>query len=356
MTQVGLEGVVVAQTRLSGVDGLRGQLTIAGRDVADMATLPRFEIACAALCDGDDAQADAWAQRLGAARVEAFERLPAIGDALRAPDAIAALRAAAAHTWPDHEDWSDRAAALVGMVAVALGAWIRTRAGLAPVPPSADHAHAADILAMATGESPTVARERALTAYLSTVVDHGMNASTFAARVVASTHASLSACVVAGLAALEGPLHGGAPGPVLDMLDAVGSPDNAGAWIDAELAAGRRIMGIGHRVYRVRDPRAAALEGAYVALGADPDRRALARAVEEAAVAALARRHPERPLQANVEFFTALLLDALGFPREALSGVFAAARVVGWCAHAREQLQTGRLLRPRADYVGPAAR
>lgn len=344
----------MAQTRLSGVDGLRGQLTIAGRDVAEMARLTRFEDGCAALCE--DGDADAWAQRLAIARAEAFGRLDRIGDALQAPDAIAALRIAAAHTVDVAQDWPDRAASLIATVGVTLGAWIRHQAGHDPVAPSTGCDHAADIFAMAHGTPPTEAQARALTAYLLTVIDHGMNASTFAARVVASTHASLSACVVAGLAALEGPLHGGAPGPVLDMLDAIGTPSRAAAWIVDELEAGRRIMGIGHRVYRVRDPRAAALESAYVALGGDPQRRELARAVEEAAVTELVRRHPDRPLRANVEFFTALLLDALQFSRDAFTGVFAAARVVGWCAHAKEQRATGRLLRPRADYVGPVAR
>jgi citrate synthase len=183
-----------------------------------------------------------------------------------------------------------------------------------------------------------------------------MNASTFAARVVASTASDMVSAVVAAVGALKGPLHGGAPGPVLDMLDAIGTPECARAWIDGELASGRRIMGMGHRVYRVRDPRAAVFERqierlAQVDAG---DRLTLARAVERAAEDALRALHPDRPLRANVEFFTAVLLEAVGLPREAFSPTFAVGRVAGWCAHYLEQRESGRLIRPASRYIGPA--
>jgi citrate synthase len=208
---------------------------------------------------------------------------------------------------------------------------------------------------MATGAADA-ARARALDAYLVTVAEHGMNASTFTARVVASTGSDLVSAVVAALGALKGPLHGGAPGPVLDMLDAIGRPERAEAWLEAELAAGRRIMGLGHRVYRVRDPRAAVLEEAAARLeaaGVGSRYLRLARAVERAAVGVLARRHPGRRLETNVEFYTAVLLDAVGLPRALFTPVFAAGRVAGWLAHAAEQLAEARLIRPEQRYVGP---
>jgi citrate synthase len=209
---------------------------------------------------------------------------------------------------------------------------------------------------MALGTDPSPGRARALDAYLVTVSDHGMNASTFAARVVASTASDMVSAVVAAVGALKGPLHGGAPGPVLDMLDAIGTSERAGAWIEGELAAGRRIMGMGHRVYRVRDPRAAVFERQIERLAQSEasERLALARAVERAAEDALRARHPERPLRANVEFFTAVLLEALGLPRVAFSPTFAVGRVAGWCAHFLEQRENGRLIRPASRYVGPA--
>jgi citrate synthase len=183
-----------------------------------------------------------------------------------------------------------------------------------------------------------------------------MNASTFTARVVASTRSDAVSAVVAALGSLKGPLHGGAPGPVLDMLDAIGSEENAAAWLGAELAAGHRIMGLGHRIYRVRDPRALVLETALAALeesGVASRYLALARAVERAAVEALDAHRPERRLRANVEFYTAVLLDALGIPRALFTPVFAAARCAGWLAHIAEERAVDRLIRPRQRYVGP---
>ena len=201
-----------------------------------------------------------------------------------------------------------------------------------------------------TGASPEAAA--ALGGYLATVVDHGLNASTFAARVVASTASDTTSAVVAAIGALKGPLHGGAPGPVLDMLDAIGTSDRADMWITAELAAGRRIMGMGHRVYKVRDPRASALEAAAAKLGGS-GRIALTHAVEAAAQRVLERVKPGRRLRANVEMWTAVLLDALGIDRALFTATFAASRVVGWCAHVREQRLHGRLLRPSSRYIGP---
>nr|MBA3810198.1 citrate synthase [Caulobacteraceae bacterium] len=220
--------------------------------------------------------------------------------------------------------------------------------------------HAADILRMTRGRPAPDAEVAALDAYLVTVCDHGLNASTFAARVVASTRAGLTSAVLAGLCALKGPLHGGAPGPVIDMLDAIGHPRNARPWLEAALDRGDRLMGFGHRVYRVRDPRADALKRVVATLGQQsnrlPGRLAFAEAVEDAALAILRERKPDRSLQTNVELYTALLLEALAFSPEAFTCVFAMARVAGWIAHAREQAVGGRLIRPASRYVGPVPR
>ena len=190
-----------------------------------------------------------------------------------------------------------------------------------------------------------------------TVSDHGLNASTFAARVIASTQAGLGSAVLGGICALKGPLHGGAPGPVIEMLDGIGRPENARAWIEGALARGDRLMGFGHRVYRVRDPRADALKGAVRKLtegsNAAPGRLAFAEAVEAAALAILKARKPDRALDTNVEFYTALLLEALAYPPSAFTCVFATGRVAGWVAHAREQVMGGRLIRPASNYIGP---
>ncbi|MGH8327370.1 MAG: citrate synthase, partial [Steroidobacteraceae bacterium] len=231
---------------------------------------------------------------------------------------------------------------------------------LEATPPDPQSSHAADLLRMLRAESASAAQITALDRYLVAASDHGLNASTFVARVIASTHAGLTSAVIGALSALKGPLHGGAPGPILDMLDAVGRPEQARPWIEHALAAGERLMGFGHRVYRVRDPRADAIKGALQRLvragEVDVERLRLAEAVESAALACLARHKPDRPLHTNVEFYTALLLEALGIPREAFTCIFAASRTSGWLAHAREQILHGRLIRPRSRYVGPRPR
>ena len=185
----------------------------------------------------------------------------------------------------------------------------------------------------------------ALDAYFVTVCDHGMNASTFATRVVASTQADLFAAVTAGYCALTGPLHGGAPEPVLEMLDAIGASERIKPWVDGALARGERLMGFGHRIYRVRDPRADVLKGAIERLAGGGTDLPFAGEVEAYIREALRRKNPDRPLDTNVEFFTAILLDALTIPRQAFTPIFAVARSAGWTAHAREQQRGGRLIR-----------
>jgi citrate synthase len=247
---------------------------------------------------------------------------------------------------------------LIAAPAVFTAAVTRAQNGQAPVAPDPLLGHAADILRMTRGVPATKAEADALDTYFVTVSDHGLNASTFAARVIASTRAGLTSAVLGGIGALKGPLHGGAPGPVIDMLDEIGEPAKARAWIEEALARGDRLMGFGHRVYRVRDPRADALKAAVRKLSSSsnsrPGRVEFAEAVEAAALAILRERKPDRALDTNVEFYTALLLEALAFPPSAFTCVFAMGRVAGWIAHAREQVAGGRLIRPQSRYVGPA--
>ena len=351
----GLEGVVVAETVLSEVDGEGGRLLIAGRDVESLAGQASFEELCSVLwaaLPGGGSATDV-RRDLGVHRAWAFEQLGSLGRALAAAEGMDALRGALAQL-PGAADPRESALRLTAATAVFSAAWWRIRLGLPPVRPDAGAGHAEDLLTMLRGEPPG-RRAAGLEAYLVTVSDHGMNASTFTARVIASTGSDDVSAVVGALGALKGPLHGGAPGPVLDMLEAIGRPGAAVEWLERELLAGRRLMGMGHRVYRTRDPRAAVLERAVERLekeGHRTPRLELARAVERAAEEVLRRRHPERPLRANVEFYTAVLLDALGVPREAFSPLFACGRVVGWLAHVDEQRRTGRLIRPESRYVG----
>ena len=355
----GLEDVVVAQTALSLVDGEGGRLVVRGHPIEALATR-RFEDVCGLLWDGalpDPARAAEIQRGLGAGRVLAFRELARVSNAvLDTGDAMEALRAGLAALHVPDDDFGAAGFRLAGAIAVYLAAWHRRRAGLAPLAPDPARGHADDLLRMLAGAPAPSALVRGLDSYLVTVAEHGMNASTFTARVVASTRSDAVSAVVAALGSLKGPLHGGAPGPVLDLLDAIGSPERAKAWLRAELAGGRRIMGLGHRVYRVRDPRALVLETALAELeraGVASRYLGLARGVERAAVEVLDAHRPERRLRTNVEFYTAVLLDALGIPRTLFTAVFAAGRVAGWLAHVAEERAVARLIRPRQRYVGP---
>ena len=357
----GLEGVIAADTVLSEVDGDAGRLVIRGYSLDQLSGRVPYEAVVHLLFEGffdDLPNVGALTAALGRARVEVFAQVAALDADLRRLTTIEAVRALMARL-PDGDDLPT-ALRLIAAPAVFTPAVARVRQGLAPVAPDPALGHAADILRMVKGRAATPAEVAGLDAYLVTVSDHGLNASTFAARVTASTRAGLTSAVLAGISALKGPLHGGAPGPIIEMLDQIGRPENARAWIEAALDRGDRLMGFGHRVYRVRDPRADALKRAVRLLtegsNTAPGRLAFAEAVEDAALAILKARKPNRSLQTNVEFYTALLLESLDFPPDAFTCVFGVGRVSGWIAHAREQTAGGRLIRPQSRYVGPQPR
>jgi citrate synthase len=204
---------------------------------------------------------------------------------------------------------------------------------------------------MLTGQEPDPARARAIERYLISTVDHGFNASTFTARVIASTGADLAACLVGAIGALSGPLHGGAPSRALDTLDAIGTPDRIDGWLRERILAGDRIMGFGHPVYRTEDPRSRMLKG--IARGFGGELVDFAVLVEARAEALLAELKPGRDLHINVEFFAGVVMELCGLPREMFTPTFAAARVVGWSANILEQAEDSKIIRPLARYVGP---
>lgn len=347
---IGLDDVVAAETALSHVDGEAGRLIIAGYDLEELAGRAAFEDAVAMLWDGlvPDAAANTKAL-LSEGRQRAYAHLAPLSSRLAGLAPVEGMRLLLA-SLPDAE--RDHPALAVGAAGVAAAMAVRGAQGLAPVSPDSLLSHAADILRMMRGTPVSDAEAKGLDTYLVTVIDHGLNASTFTARVVASTQAGILSSVVAGLCALKGPLHGGAPGPVLDMLDAIGTIENADAWLDDAMARGERLMGFGHRIYKVRDPRADVLKAAAGRLKGRDNRIAFAEAVEATALTVLERRKPGRRLDTNVEFYTAILLDALGVPREGFTPLFAAGRSAGWVAHAIEQTRTGRIIRPQSRYVG----
>lgn len=364
----GLEGVIAGSTRLSRVDGLAGELIIAGFPLEELAANATFEETTYLL----------WHDRLPTAgELEEFRGQLAGLRALPSPtlDLLAAVAAdgtppmdalrMAAGTLslgsPDeHLDGAlDEATALVARFPTVVAAYWRLRNGQQPVAPDGSLGHAANYLYMLNGERPSDAQARGVETYLNTVVDHGFNASTFTARVITSTASDLVSAITGAVGALKGPLHGGAPGPALDMVFEIGQADRAESYLRAKLERGERLMGFGHRVYKVRDPRAAVLSAAAEKMfTADGDMQLydLARAVEEQAVALLAEYKPGRNLQTNVEFYTALLLHGLGLETDLFTPTFAVGRVVGWTAHCLEQRAEGRLIRPGSDYHGDLAR
>jgi citrate synthase len=361
-TQAGLEGVVAASTRLSRVDGAAGRLTIAGYDVEDLAPHATFEEVAYLLWHGRLPNA----QELGGLKKELSTRrkLPAatvtlLREAARhSTPAMDALRMAASTLSLGREEAAEESArTLVAAFPAIVGAHWRLRKGHDPVAVREDLSHSEFCLHQIFGSDIGAERARGLETYLNTVCDHGLNASTFAARVIVSTRSDLVSAITGAVGALKGPLHGGAPGPALDMVIEIAKPERAEAVIRAKLERGERLMGFGHRVYRVRDPRADVLALAaerFYATEGDRELYELARAVEKTALRLLAEHKPDRRLDTNVEFYTALLLHGLGLPTELFTPIFAVGRVLGWTAHCLEQLREGRLIRPESAYVGPS--
>ena len=359
MGSSGLDGVVAAATQLSLVDGERGELVIAGYRIDDLAEHATFEETTWLLWHGDlpsPTQLDAFRGDLAAARVIPDETFALLREcAHRDLDVMDALRIAAGTL----SLVSDEATGIVARVPTIVAAYWRLRRGQEPVPPRTDLGHAANFLYMLSGDVPVPERVRGLETYLNTVIDHGLNASTFTARVITSTGSDLVSAVVGALGALKGPLHGGAPGPALDMVFEIGDASRAEAVLRRKIETGEKLMGFGHRVYKVRDPRADVLAKAAERMftrAGDMALYTLARSVEAEAVRLLELYKPGRRLQTNVEFYTALLLHGLGFDVPLFTPTFAVSRVSGWIAHAFEQRRANRIIRPQSEYVGPRDR
>lgn len=339
---IGLDGIVAAETRLSMVDGERGELVIGGHRVEELASWP-FEHVVSLLWETVGYEGSTGAAALPPhcktlLRNAAKERV-AVMDALRM--GIASLS--------DERD-------LFGSFPTIVAAYWRLLHDEEPIEPRNDLGLAANYLWMLGGKEPHEELARGLETYLNTVVDHGLNASTFTARVIASTGSDLVSAITGAIGALKGPLHGGAPGPALDMVFEIGDASRAEEVLRKKLAAGERLMGFGHRVYRVRDPRAdvlaAAAERMFTRAG-DLGIYELTRAVERTALRLLEEHKPGRRLRTNVELYTALLLHGLGLETALFTPTFAIGRAAGWIAHCAEQRRQGRLIRPESVYVGP---
>jgi citrate synthase len=360
----GLEGVVATETRLSSVDGEAGTLIIAGFPVEELASRASFEETVYLLWHDvlpDPGQLRTFREELAGRRdlpgatldllrAAAAEKAPAM-DALRMATGAVSLGVS--------DDSYAEALAMVSRLPTIAAAYWRLLGGEEPVAPDPELGHAANYLYMLTGEKPGAESVRALETYLNAASDHGMNASTFAARVIVSTRSDIISAIVGAIGALNGPLHGGAPGPALDVVFEIGESSRAEPVLREKIERGDRLMGFGHRIYRVRDPRAdllaTAAERLYATDGAG-ELYELALEVEKTALRLLAEYKPGRNLQTNVEFYTALLLHGLGLHTSLFTPTFAASRVAGWTAHCFEQQALDRIIRPQSAYVGPGGR
>jgi citrate synthase len=365
----GLEGVVFTETYLSAIDGEAGRLSYCGYDIQDLAARATYEEAAFLL----------WYRRLPAETelemlsnwLRANRRLPKVvwGIMHSLPEQATPMEAlrtvASTLSMFDracvHEEVGGsslcRSVSMTSKLPTIVASFDRLRRGRPPIEPRTDLSHAANFLYMLTGEEPDPRSAHALETYFVLLADHGMNASTFSARVTASTLGDVYSAVVTALGTLKGPLHGGASQASMEQLLEIGSVEDVDAWFEEKMATKQRLFGFGHRVYKAEDPRAVILRdlARQAAEGTGNTRwYDIAARLEERVLA-----HPyfqERRIFTNVDFFTAPLLYALDIPVDLFIPMFAVARIAGWTAHVLEQQQHNRLIRPRAFYAGPRDR
>ncbi len=353
----GLEGIVVAQTNISHVFGAEGKLVYRGYNINELAGKASYEEVAYLLWNGHlptqseldemnakmrpmrklaDGGRGLWALKNGANPMDALRTEVSL---------LAALAPIAGTATPD------QAMLLTALFPTVVAAFQRMRTGKEPLEPRDDLGHAANYLYMLTGEVPPESHVKSLDTYLVLLADHGMNASTFTARVIASTESDIASAIVGAIGALKGPLHGGAPALVMDMLEQIGTAENVKPWMDNALANHQKLMGFGHRVYKTTDPRAEILRE-MARQSSTPEFFALAHTAEEYGIAELNRRKPDQRLYTNVEFYSAAVLNSVGLPRDLYPTTFAVSRVAGWSAHVLEQMVGNRLIRPQSEYVG----
>ena len=361
----GLDGVVVARTRIGDVRGLEGCYYYRHYDAIELSSHRTLEDVWHLLFRGhlpDQAERAAFQRQAAGHRVLPEDLIPFLRTLASTDpfDPMAALRTAISfvaqrsgfRSWLDipPDQLYDNAVQLSAQTPVLLAALHRLHRGQEPVAGDPGLSAAASYLFMLSGEHPDPQHVWALERYLISTIDHGFNPSTFTARVIASTGADLGAAVTGAIGALSGPLHGGAPSRVLDMLDDIGTPDRAQAWVRDAVLRGDKIMGFGHRAYKGKDPRSALLREVADTLGGRTAE--FAAAVEDTIVGVLAEMKPGRALNSNVEFYASVVMDACGIPRDMFTPTFASSRVIGWCTHVLEQVSGNRVIRPSARYDG----
>ncbi|HYI23121.1 MAG TPA: citrate synthase [Candidatus Limnocylindrales bacterium] len=351
----GLEGVLAGETSLAKVDGANGRLTYRGYPIAELVRAGTYAQVAELLWTGEWSDAAHLPTgKLPDPVVTALSALPSSAapmDALRTATSV--WGAINRPSWPPTVE---HARALTALAPSALAAFARLRQGKQPIDPDPSLELAAGFLYQLTGEAPDPASARALDAYFITGAEHGFNASTFTARVIASTRSDIASAVAGAIGALKGPLHGGAPAEVVNQLLEIGSPERADAWARERINNGELIMGFGHRVYRAYDPRAAALREVAEGMSGMADWLKMAVAVEDTVLRVFEEMKPGRVIKTNVEYYAAAVLQGVGLQPDLFPATFALARHAGWTAHVLEQASANRLIRPDVRYIGPAER
>ena len=363
----GLEGVVVGSTQLSNVEGGIGRLTYRGYDIDDLAPNATFEEVVHLLLYGHLPslhEVETLRRELGARRslpeplLSSMQNVPKTAwpmDVLRTVVSGLGLFSPV-NVHGEHLSDVHTAIELIAKMPTIVAAWDRIRRGLDPIDPRADLSQAANFLYMRSGKVPHEVEARSLDMYFVLLADHSYNASTFAARVAASTRSDVYASVTAALATLQGDLHGGAASASYHALTEIKEPDAAEAYVREALARNERIMGMGHREYKVRDPRARHLEAMARTLSEHEGNSrwyAIASRLEQASRKVLKEKKPDNTIYANVDFYTAPVLADLCIPGDEFTCMFACGRIAGWTGHILEQLADNRLIRPQATYDGP---
>jgi len=356
----GLKGVIAAETRLSHIDGEHGILTIGGYSLEELAGRATYEEVLFLLWNDrlpNETELGGIQKALQESRGIPATTTAVLKEALDGGASLMDCLRIGIGTISSTGDHQVDTMRMVGAAPVIVSAAYHLSRGSDPIPPQPDLDHAANYFYMVHGREPNTAEHHALQTYLVTVIDHGLNASTFTARVIASTGSDMVSAVAGAVGALKGPLHGGAPGPALDMVLEIGQKEKAEAYLRQKFENKELLMGFGHRVYRAKDPRGVALTRALEPLYRDSKPLYdLAMHVEETALRLFEEYKPGRRIYTNVEFYTALLLHGLGLPTELFAPTFAISRVGGWTAHCFEQIEAGKIIRPSSDYAGKYGR
>lgn len=358
MIQHGLKGVIAAETAISFIDGNKGYLVYRGKEAKEIALNYSFEEAAYFLWHGTFPTKEELAslnQKLKNNRTlpqnieKIMQLLPNDMELMSVIRTVVSSLGNSQYKW---KPTIDEAIRLTAIIPTIIAYWKRKISGLQPVAPNEDYGHVENYLYMLTGKKPLDVHVKALETYMILTMEHGMNASTFSARVTVSTKSDMISAITSAIGTMKGPLHGGAPSDVTIMLNEIGTKENAESWLRAKLENGERLMGFGHRVYKTKDPRALALKEKALEIGQDDPWLALALHVEETAIQLLEEYKPGRKLYTNVEFFAAAVMRAINMEDDLFTPTFTASRVVGWSAHVLEQAERNVIFRPESQYIG----